>query len=785
MESPSVLELLVELWSVLSCLRCVESFLGSQPSQNHLQSAASGACGAGPAGYYNGSVSVTEAGAPCLSWAEFPDYVQQYPARGLGAHNHCRNPDGGTTPWCFFRLPSGAIAWANCDCRHGAVRLAEDRSVELYFNGLWGTVCADHWTDWDASVVCRQLGLSEIGTGGKKSQPGLWPVPLHLQAANCHGDEEALLQCGYQEAGAGACTQGVAVVACVPPEGVGAPLRLAGGKESFEGRVEVYHDGKWGTICDDQWDDRDAEVVCRQLGLSGNPKALSWAHYGQGSGPILLDEVECSGNELSLDQCKKSDWGQQNCDHIEDAGVSCDPFTEGTVRLAGGQGPHEGRVEVYYSGDWGTVCDDGWTELAAQVVCRQLGFSGPATLASEGDYGAGQGFILLDDVACVGTELSLLDCPHSNWGQHDCSHTEDVGVRCSPEGNTLMDGSLGPPVRLVDGESTKEGRVEVFLNGQWGSVCDDDWTDRDAAVVCRQLGFSGTAKARAMAYFGEGHGPIHLEKTECSGTEHTLAQCARPGSGAPSCWHSEDAGVICDYVEEKVHDISRTGPESQVCGMRLLHRRKKRIIGGNKSLRGGWPWQASLRVRGFHPDTRLLCGATLVSSCWVVTAAHCFKSALRSCEQIPALPVGTKVLCSSDVGHQQLVLAHLQYCAQFWAPRCRKDVEVPEPVQRWAAKPGKGLENRSDGEQLREWGCLEEEAERRQERSLQLPQGDVVRWVLISPVTNNTTRGNGLKLHQGRFRPDTGKGFVTVRVVRHCNRRRWSPHPCRCQRMRG
>ncbi|NXL19637.1 NETR protein, partial [Setophaga kirtlandii] len=162
-----------------------------------------------------------------------------------------------------------------------------------------------------------------------------------------------------------------------------------------EGRVEVYHDGKWGTICDDQWDDRDAEVVCRQLGLSGTPKALSWAHYGQGSGPILLDEVQCSGNELSLDQCKKSDWGQQNCDHIEDAGVSCDPFTgtdiqlcqsdavgltphylacsaEGTVRLAGGRSPSEGRVEVYYNGDWGTVCDDGWTDLAAQVVCRQL-----------------------------------------------------------------------------------------------------------------------------------------------------------------------------------------------------------------------------------------------------------------------------------------------------------------------------------------------------------------------------------------------------------------------------
>ncbi|XP_010175320.1 neurotrypsin-like, partial [Antrostomus carolinensis] len=182
-----------------------------------------------------------------------------------------------------------------------------------------------------------------------------------------------------------------------------------------------------------------------------------------------------------------------------------------------------------------------------------------------------------------------------------------------------------PPVRLVDGESTKEGRVEVFLNGQWGSICDEGWTDRDAAVVCRQLGFSGTAKARAMAYFGEGHGPIHLDNIECSGMEHTLGQCVRPDTGIHSCWHSEDAGVICDYVEEKVQDIRRTGPESGVCGMRLLHRRKKRIIGGNKSLRGSWPWQASLRLKGFHRDTRLLCGATLISSCWVVTAAHCFK----------------------------------------------------------------------------------------------------------------------------------------------------------------
>ncbi|KAM4702927.1 neurotrypsin-like [Rhinophrynus dorsalis] len=624
---------LVIFWGVCSQCGDFQGIENSMHSQKHLHTTGYSLCldGVDSLGYYSGSISVTESGSECLNWTEFPDYIQQYPGRGLGDHNHCRSPDGGVTPWCFYRQNSGVISWSHCDCSQGALRLLDDPShnggmIELYLNGLWGTICGEHWTDWDASVVCRQLGISEIGTAMKSASLGNWIAPVHLHSANCRGDEKALLHCRYIQALSKGCNHGpIAAVTCSPPEGLKTPLRLVGGKDPYEGRVEVFYKGRWGTICDDHWDDKDANVVCRQLGFSGKPKAWVWAHYGQGSGPILLDEVECFGNETSLDLCQKSQWEHHNCDHIEDAGVSCDPITDGAVRLSGGLTPDEGRVEVYHHGEWGTVCDDGWTELNAQVVCRQLGFRGPSSLASKAEFGPGEGFIFLDDVSCTGAERSLEECPRSSWGQHDCSHSEDVGIRCSNESNDIIDIPSAPPVRLVDGESTKEGRVEVFLNGEWGSVCDDGWTDTDALVVCRQLGHRGPAKARTMAYFGEGQGPIHLDNVECSGSENTLSECRKQDSGIHNCWHSEDAGVICDYAEKKVSELKTEDGVSTMCGISFVPRRKKRIVGGTKSARGGWPWQASLRLKGFHKEARLLCGATLINNCWALTAAHCFK----------------------------------------------------------------------------------------------------------------------------------------------------------------
>ena len=102
-------------------------------------------------------------------------------------------------------------------------------------------------------------------------------------------------------------------------------IRLVDGDNSDEGRVEIsFHEGQWGTVCDDRWDDRDARVVCRQLGYSGNVGvAWSVATLGQGSGPIYLSDFGCSGNEARLTDCSNDGWGDHDCDHTKDAGVNC------------------------------------------------------------------------------------------------------------------------------------------------------------------------------------------------------------------------------------------------------------------------------------------------------------------------------------------------------------------------------------------------------------------------------------------------------------------------------
>ena len=232
----------------------------------------------------------------------------------------------------------------------------------------------------------------------------------------------------------------------------------------------MLYNGVWGTICSDGWNVDNAEVVCRTLGFSGASTFFSSSsQYGRGSDPIWLDNVMCNGNEASLVECTYPGVGIiEDCTHDKDVGVRCSGFQGkdnlivytyacindqlldvcGTlyvlqfeelichldipVRLVGSGSHNEGRVEVNYNGEWGTVCDDGWDDTDAGVVCRQLGFGSSGTAVYSASFGQGSGPILLSSVTCSGNEASITNCLH--LGLHiisSCSHSEDAGVICS------------------------------------------------------------------------------------------------------------------------------------------------------------------------------------------------------------------------------------------------------------------------------------------------------------------------------------------------------------------
>ncbi|XP_064424019.1 deleted in malignant brain tumors 1 protein-like [Latimeria chalumnae] len=251
--------------------------------------------------------------------------------------------------------------------------------VEVFYNGVWGSVCSSGWNMTEASVVCRELGCGSALEYKDNAYFGVGIGPTLLQDVSCTGNESYLLKCSSKGWGDYSCRNYEEVgVICA---GVGGDVRLVNGPDTCQGRLEIFYNGTWGTVCGDGWDMSETSVVCQQLDCG---KALGYKHnacYGRGTGAILMDDVNCNGSESHIFNCSSYGWGIHNCDHSQDIGVIC--AAENRIRLVNGTHPCEGRVEVFYNGVWGTVCDDSWDMNDADVVCKQLGCGSKQLSSSE------------------------------------------------------------------------------------------------------------------------------------------------------------------------------------------------------------------------------------------------------------------------------------------------------------------------------------------------------------------------------------------------------------------
>lgn len=236
-------------------------------------------------------------------------------------------------------------------------------------------------------------------------------------------------------------------------------IRLVGGASDNEGNVEIFHNGRWGNICDDEWDKYEAEVVCRQLGFKQGGKATHSGTYGYARRKYWMDNLFCNGKEAELSDCRFDGWGESDCDHSEAAGVICTVEKNETnviveikatkpqksqykskepmqIRLVGGRVPEEGRVEVRFGndGEFGDICADGWSLLEANVICKQLNM-GYANQAYQTDFFGGSNGtnVLLSGTECVGNETELSECKFEGFSRNTKCHGNKqhvAGVSC-------------------------------------------------------------------------------------------------------------------------------------------------------------------------------------------------------------------------------------------------------------------------------------------------------------------------------------------------------------------
>lgn len=312
-------------------------------------------------------------------------------------------------------------------------------------------------------------------------------------------------------------------------------VRLVGGNTDFEGNVMVYHDRKWGYVCDDGWDLRDATVLCRQLGFPRSDFATTSSRFGLTLGHIWLTNIQCWGYERNLTSCRSDGWGSGGeCDSSEAAGVICKSKTATNATVSA-----RARSGRAYMTNGPAVLHRKITTTSKVPLTSAARFttvrSSPRPIpVTRGATTTASSAVTARIPPRVSTPMVILD------------------VNPLPISNEvyLYDDRRRPfQIRLAGGRDKKEGRVEIKFSSpssDWGVICGNGWSLKETNVVCRQLGLGQGSRAVQNVIFTGPEKSIILSGVTCKGNEANLMECFHKQIGSAECHGRESiAGVIC------------------------------------------------------------------------------------------------------------------------------------------------------------------------------------------------------------------------------------------------
>ncbi|XP_078103209.1 scavenger receptor cysteine-rich type 1 protein M130-like [Sander vitreus] len=405
--------------------------------------------------------------------------------------------------------------------------------LQVKRQGMWSEVNDYAWDLKLADVVCRHLDCGSVVRSSSKRRSYL--NPFISITPSCLESGPRLKKCLTKRSQTEATSLEIICSDSV---------RLVNGTSLCSGRLEVKSNQStqsWPSVCEDDFDLQDAEVVCRELGC-GAPSVLQGALYGDTEAPVWTKEFQCRGNESALLDCDSSDTN--TCSSGKAVALTCSE--PDNFKLAKGSSRCAGELEMKKEGKWSKVdvIDSAWNLKTADVVCRHLDCGSAVSTRWKNMKLYRRTWRISS--SCLQSKSAVRECILTTYS----TSTSKMEIICSDS------------VRLVNGTSLCSGRLEVKSNQStqsWPSVCEDDFDLQDAEVVCRELG-CGAPSVLQGALYGDTEAPVWTKEFQCRGNESALLDC--DSSDTNTCSSGKAVALTCSEPD----DVRLSGGASSCAG---------------------------------------------------------------------------------------------------------------------------------------------------------------------------------------------------------------------------